>query len=119
MTLEPAAASLPMFCAKLTSPLSPEAKARLAPGAMSWMFSSIARPSSEPGASPIGGGRSSWITCTLAGRSPVATESASPLPTWLTLSDRTPTFTPVPSTPYCARACGACMFSLASLSAIP
>ena len=73
---------------------SAEENARLAPGATSWIFSSIARPSSvEPD-----GPSSSTSTGLLALRSPVLYESARPPAYWLTLSEITPTVTPVPST---------------------
>ena len=85
-----------MFCAKLASPLKAVANASVAPGARSYMISSIAVPSSPDPAWP---GR----TCTFGGRSPDACTAARES----TPSDSTQTFTPFPLTPKLERASAA------------
>ena len=92
-----------MLFAKFAIPPLAVAKARLAPGAMSWTIWSMARPSSVPEAQ-VG------LSCrTVTGdRSLLATSAAAP-PLQLKLSDSTPTLTPVPSTPNVARAMSARM----------
>jgi hypothetical protein len=96
MMSAPALRSATMLFAKEAWPLKAVAKRRLAPGARSCTISSIAEPSLPDPACP---GR----TTTPEGRSPDDTREARAS----TPSERTPTLTPLPSTPRLERASSA------------
>ena len=102
-----------MLLANPSMPLNALANTVVAPGAMSWTFSIIARPSSVEPAGP------SWRILALGARSPEPIESARPFPTCPAESESTPTVTPAPVRPVWTLAVSAFSDWSASLSAVP